>query len=63
MRGYWPLVALAAAIGIPTEGIVLYNQVQQAIISTNQAEVSSARMPDMAAIDDQSMLIVKDVRS
>jgi hypothetical protein len=51
MRGYWPLVALAAAIGIPTEGIVLYNQVQQAIISTNQAEVSSARMPDMAAIE------------
>ena len=52
MRGYWPLVALAAIIGIPnTEGLVLYNQLQQAIINTNQATVSSARAsPPMSEI-------------
>jgi len=52
MRGYWPLVALAAIIGIPTEGLVLYNQIQQARISTTQADILNTRMPSLCIMSD-----------
>ena len=45
---YWPLVVLAAALAIPTEGLVIYNQIQQARNSTPQADVAPIREPAIA---------------